>query len=238
ALCLPIFYREYKRGRVHPLQGLNQARTYLISAISFYAALDMYDVVVFALATVGLKGHLLCGWGEKVVNSGPDASVVEFVHHIVDTNCPEWDLSDSSDAIDFASFLMLLRTEHIPDVVRQFEAKRAKFVADWRDEGKRARFRWTMAHQRKTDEYKEVEARLKAENDTLYDRLQAQKDALVVKNKDMRKAQAEKEARKIAAEMQKQTEAREHEEKVARETANRDMRVLKRSMSAQSEGST
>ena len=68
---MPVLYREYKRRRVHPLQGANQARIYLTSESHYYAALEMYDVPVFALATVGGKGRLLCGWAEKVSPPNP-----------------------------------------------------------------------------------------------------------------------------------------------------------------------
>ena len=78
AVCLPILFREYKRSLVSPLQGLNQARIYLLSAAAFFAALDMFEVAVFAIATVGSKGRLLCGWAEKVTPSDHSVSVLQM----------------------------------------------------------------------------------------------------------------------------------------------------------------
>ena len=159
AVCMPGMFREYKRDFVKPAQCLNKGRAYIMSGTDYYASLDMYDVAVFALATVGAKGRLLCGWAERPPNAtDEDVSTlstkafssllsspqgIQIVHHIIDTNCPEWDLSNSSDAIDFAMFLTLLRTKHFPDIVRRFEEKRTQFVADWRS-GNVERFRWTM----------------------------------------------------------------------------------------------
>ncbi|KAI0633055.1 hypothetical protein C8Q77DRAFT_1158485 [Trametes polyzona] len=155
SVCLPILFREYKRSLVNPLQGMNQARIYILSATAFYASLDMYGVVVFAVATVGSKGRLLCGWAEKA----PKGKIPAVVHRIIDSNCPEWDLGNSSDAIDFATFLALLRTKHIPDVVARFEATREAFVNDWRN-GNRERFHWTMASQKKYSKaYSKAQAR-------------------------------------------------------------------------------
>ena len=78
AVCLPILFREYKRSLVSPLQGLNQSRIYLLSAAAFLAALDMFEVAVFAIATVGSKGRLLCGWAEKVMPSDNSVSVLQM----------------------------------------------------------------------------------------------------------------------------------------------------------------
>ncbi|KAI0633063.1 hypothetical protein C8Q77DRAFT_1158493 [Trametes polyzona] len=169
SVCLPILFREYKRSLVNPLQGMNQARIYILSATAFYASLDMYGVVVFAVATVGSKGRLLCGWAEKA----PEGSIPAVVHRIIDSNCPEWDLGNSSDAIDFATFLALLRTKHIPDVVARFEATREAFVNDWRN-GNRERFHWTLADQ-KNSELCRVAQQAQQENS---DRYQVQMDLL------------------------------------------------------------
>ncbi|KAL1754823.1 hypothetical protein FB107DRAFT_291390 [Schizophyllum commune] len=248
SVCLPVLYREYKRGRVHPLQGANQARIYLTSASHYYAALEMYDVPVFALATVGGKGRLLCGWAEKVSPPNPknpdDANkdpasialssclAITVRHHIVDTNCPEWDLSNSSDAIDFASFLTLLRTTHIPRVVEEFNKRRAQFVADWRDPAKRSRFRWTMAHQRQSQYYKDVTAELGSEDKATYENLEKERLLILKQNDEKRKQKAEVAAKR---------EDRDRRDKLAKEASRAvtrqhnseiDARYARRSASA------
>ncbi|KAI5833064.1 hypothetical protein K523DRAFT_266356 [Schizophyllum commune Tattone D] len=239
SVCLPILYREYKRGRVHPLQGMNQARIYLTSATDYYASLDMYDIPVFALATVGGKGRLLCGWAEKV--PPPNLSnpydwdkdpAITIRHRIVDTNCPEWDLSNSSDAIDFASFLTLLRTKHIPRVVEEFNKRRAQFVADWRDPAKRSRFEWTMAHQRQSQYYKDVTAELGSEDKATYENLEKERLLILKQNDEKRKQKAEVAAKR---------EDRDRRERLAKEASHavtrqhnseRDARYARRSASA------
>ncbi|KAL1745080.1 hypothetical protein HDZ31DRAFT_73814 [Schizophyllum fasciatum] len=195
-ICLPILFREYKRGWIDPLQGLNQARIYILSGTDYYATMDMFGVVVFAIATVGAKGRLLCGWAEKNKDS---SSPIRVIHHIIDTNCPEWDLSNSSDAIDFAIFLTLLRTQHIPDVVRRFEQVRPDFVGKWRaGRDSRKRFHWSMVHQRKYSKaYKEAKAN-KTAQENAYREIQREMDSIVVENTNLKVA-----LEKTAADQQK-----------------------------------
>ncbi|KAL1732414.1 hypothetical protein EV714DRAFT_187474, partial [Schizophyllum commune] len=193
SMCMPGMFREYKRDFVKPAQGLNQGRAYIMSGTDYYASLDMYDVAVFALATVGAKGRLLCGWAERPPNV-TDKDGIQIVHHIIDTNCPEWDLSNSSDAIDFAMFLTLLRTKHFPDIVRRFEEKRSQFVADWRS-GNVERFRWTMLQQQKYSKaYQEAKAR-KVAQDKIWTEHQRQMDALRAQNAQKLKEKREREKR-------------------------------------------
>uniref|UniRef100_D8PTW8 Uncharacterized protein n=1 Tax=Schizophyllum commune (strain H4-8 / FGSC 9210) TaxID=578458 RepID=D8PTW8_SCHCM len=248
SVCLPVLYREYKRGRVHPLQGANQARIYLTSASHYYAALDMYDVPVFALATVGGKGRLLCGWAEKVSPPDPrnpdDANkdpasialssclAITVRHHIVDTNCPEWDLSNSSDAIDFASFLTLLRTTHIPRVVEKFNKRRAQFVADWRDPAKRSRFEWTMAHQRQSQYYKDIKAKLGSEDKDMYEKLEKERMLILKQNDERRKQKAELAAKLEEVNRQASREKEALAARTQQQAAERDARQARRSASA------
>ncbi|TRM59144.1 hypothetical protein BD626DRAFT_585809 [Schizophyllum amplum] len=158
SLNLPIIYFEYKRGQASPSQGMNQARFYLLAAISFYAAIGMFNVVVFAVATVGSKGRLLCAWAKKGDPKWTaNQEKIDVLHHIIDTNCPEWDLADSSAMIRFATFLVLLRERYVPKVVEQFDKE--KFQAAWRADP--SQFDWTMHQQRQTAEWQAVNKQYK-----------------------------------------------------------------------------
>ncbi|KAI0776990.1 hypothetical protein BD413DRAFT_491053 [Trametes elegans] len=85
-----------------------------------------------------------------------------FVHHIIDTNRPEWDLSDSSSAVDLSMFLILLCTRRVPEVVNAFKSNRQAFVEDGRA-GRHEHFSWKVAHQKKTNAYKEMQKKRAAE---------------------------------------------------------------------------
>ncbi|KAL1745078.1 hypothetical protein HDZ31DRAFT_63485 [Schizophyllum fasciatum] len=228
SVCLPILYREYKRGRVHPLQGLNQARIYISSGTHYFSTMNMFNIPVFALATVGKKARLLCGWAEKEEAPGPSTrskgEAYTIRHRIIDSNCPEWDLSNSSDAIDFASFLALLRTKHVPYVVREFKKQEAAFVADWRDPSKRERFFWTMAHQRRSTVYQEIKQKLDAEDPQVYAQLEQERQAILKENGDAMKV--------VNAAREKAKE--DQEAKIANEKAKADraMRYERRGQSA------
>ncbi|EPQ55244.1 hypothetical protein GLOTRDRAFT_138855 [Gloeophyllum trabeum ATCC 11539] len=234
SVYLPILYCEYKHGRIHPLQGLNQARVYVSSGTKYYETMGMFDVPVFAIATVGTKGRLLCGWAEQVPAPDPTREedimkdpAIKVIHRIADTNCPEWDLRSSSDAIDFASFLTLLRTRHIPDVVRIFNQKRAEYLEAWRDESKRERFWWTMKHQRKSQAYADAQKRLKNEDTKRYEQLQDEMRAILEENRKLRDAQVQR----MAERDQKEADDAEWQRRRDEQRAERNARAERRSQS-------
>lgn len=141
-------------------------------------------------------------------------------------------MSNSSDAIDFASFLTLLRTKHIPRVVEEFNKRRAQFVADWRDPAKRSRFEWTMAHQRQSQYYKDVTAELGSEDKATYADLEKERLLILKQNDEKRKQKAEVAAKR---------EDRDRRDKLAKEASRavtrqhnseRDARYARRSASA------
>jgi hypothetical protein len=64
-LLFPHLVVEYKKRNDTEAKALNQGRMYLISLISFYAALNIVDRAFYALVTNGAKGALLMGWKSK-----------------------------------------------------------------------------------------------------------------------------------------------------------------------------
>ncbi|KAJ7085447.1 hypothetical protein B0H15DRAFT_376251 [Mycena belliarum] len=128
-LLFPHLVVEYKKQHHTAGKALNQGRMYLISVISFYAALNIVDRAFYALVTNGAKGALLMGWkskrGEKTYLF--ERSVVQF------------DISTPVGAYHFAIFLLRLREEQRElEVLIEAELKKGKFDRDqfmkWRKE--------------------------------------------------------------------------------------------------------
>lgn len=61
-ILLPQLLVEYKRANQHGSQALNQARMYCISALRYYASMNIRDYPVFGLAADGKEGALVMGW--------------------------------------------------------------------------------------------------------------------------------------------------------------------------------
>ena len=48
-------------------EAFNQSRYRILSSGRFLAAIGIYNLPIFAIATEGSKAHLLCGWATKSV---------------------------------------------------------------------------------------------------------------------------------------------------------------------------
>jgi len=73
ALIVPLLFMEYKHGLKNPKAGMNQAKFYLISGVSFLASLGIFEIPLFAVATVGSVGRLLSAWGRPGERLSDDA---------------------------------------------------------------------------------------------------------------------------------------------------------------------
>ncbi|TRM68572.1 hypothetical protein BD626DRAFT_565399 [Schizophyllum amplum] len=98
SIQLPCIWLEDTTQYTDFTEAFSQARYRLLSSVRFYAALGIYDLEVFAVATVGSYGHLLCGWGTKEEH---DSEYTDVLVNIADINCPIWDLRDCSQIIRF-----------------------------------------------------------------------------------------------------------------------------------------
>ncbi|KAL1676756.1 hypothetical protein EV122DRAFT_215592 [Schizophyllum commune] len=144
---LPYLWLEDNTYPFDPSQTFNRARSNLLSTIRFYLALGIYDVVIFALVTIGSCAHLLCGWGTNPEEDLMNDENAEDEIIIVDSNCPVWDLRDKSQTVRFCAFLLQLRQTHLPKLRQAFEARKEEFTRAWMADPTAARFQWTMKHQ-------------------------------------------------------------------------------------------
>ncbi|KAK7045522.1 hypothetical protein VNI00_007354 [Paramarasmius palmivorus] len=149
---------EYKKGAENILAGMNQARFYLVSACRYLASLGIFDFPVFAVATQGFKGRLLCAWSippdsENHKADGGISAMYDGVY-MADTNCPEWDITDPSQAVKFAMFLISLKNNYVPELLKKFKEVEEDIKAelakmDDKVAGAGERFKWAVTHQRK-----------------------------------------------------------------------------------------
>ncbi|KAL1700513.1 hypothetical protein EV121DRAFT_273048, partial [Schizophyllum commune] len=146
-LQLPFLFCEDKMYDKHNFDNaFNQARFYLVSAIYFYAALGIYDLAVFAIANNGHRGYLLSAWGSRpdggqsiLTTKANYEERADVIINIADSNCPEWDISQVTDA-------ML----HAPKVAQEFENIREGFNKAWeatKSKGQATRLMWTAKQQ-------------------------------------------------------------------------------------------
>ena len=68
-LPLPLLWLE--DSMVHGTfdEAFNQSRYRILSSGRFLAAIGIYNLPIFAIATEGSKAHLLCGWATKSVSN-------------------------------------------------------------------------------------------------------------------------------------------------------------------------
>ncbi|KAJ7735870.1 hypothetical protein DFH07DRAFT_843356 [Mycena maculata] len=132
-LLFPHLVVEYKKPHDTEGKALNQGRMYLISLISFYAALKIVDRAFYALVTNGPKGALLMGWKSKKAERT----------YLVERNVVQFDISTPIGAYHFAIFLLRLREEQKElEALIEVELKNGKFDRDqfkkWRKESQRS----------------------------------------------------------------------------------------------------
>ncbi|KAL1687257.1 hypothetical protein GGG16DRAFT_117166 [Schizophyllum commune] len=145
-------------------EAFNQSRYRILSSGRFLAAIGIYNLPIFAIATEGSKAHLLCGWATKSV---PNPEPCDVLVHLADFNCPVWDLQDTNEAIKFCAFLLQLRHLHAPRVRTAFEACREEFTHAWRCDPTAGRFQWTLQHQQRDARLEHLFEKRKTQEDKL-----------------------------------------------------------------------
>ncbi|KAJ7455977.1 hypothetical protein B0H11DRAFT_2322162 [Mycena galericulata] len=106
-LLLPHAVVEYKKHSHSDSKGLNQGRFYLISVVSFYAALGIVDRPFYGLVTSGDRGAILMAWKSK-----PESELAKRAEiYIMERNVCRMDISNPSEAFQFATFLIRLRED-------------------------------------------------------------------------------------------------------------------------------
>ncbi|KAL1685352.1 hypothetical protein GGG16DRAFT_66467, partial [Schizophyllum commune] len=165
-ILLPYLWIEDDTYDLNPRQTFHRARSLIFSTVRFYLAIGIYDVPVFALVTVGSCAHLMCGW--SFLREGTPISDDHVTIRTSYTNCPVWDLRDSSQAIRLCAFLLQLRHTHLPRLREAFEARRVAFMRHWMADPDASRFQWTLKHQQSSALVRELRARRQRQNEQLY----------------------------------------------------------------------
>ncbi|KAI4522190.1 hypothetical protein K525DRAFT_150732, partial [Schizophyllum commune Loenen D] len=163
-LPLPLLWLEDSMVHGSFDEAFNQSRYRILSSGRFLAAIGIYDLPIFAIATEGSKAHLLCGWATKSV---PNPEPCDVLVHLADFNCPVWDLQDTREAIKFCAFLLQLRHLHAPRVRTAFEACREEFTHAWRCDPTAGRFQWTLQHQQRDARLEHLYEKRKTQEDKL-----------------------------------------------------------------------
>ncbi|KAJ7757724.1 hypothetical protein DFH07DRAFT_458131 [Mycena maculata] len=153
-LLLPHVTAEYKKHAHSESKALNQGRVYLISVVSFYAALGIVDRPFYSLVTAGNRGAILMAWKstkEKITDNR------EPQIYIMERNVCMMDISNPLEAFHFATVLIRLREDQ--KTLREEVIK--KLGPDF-DVEKLARWR-KLAQPSKADVKKEAAAAKKKE---------------------------------------------------------------------------
>ncbi|KAJ7501285.1 hypothetical protein B0H11DRAFT_2275280 [Mycena galericulata] len=118
-LLLPHATAEYKKHADSESKALNQGRFYLISVVSFYAALGIEDYPFYNLVTAGKRGAILMAWKSKSKakpkpdsEKRPQSESEELPEiYIMERNVCILDISKPLEAFQFATFLIRLRED-------------------------------------------------------------------------------------------------------------------------------
>ncbi|KAJ7442924.1 hypothetical protein B0H11DRAFT_2291930, partial [Mycena galericulata] len=120
-LLLPHATAEYKKHGDSQSKALNQGQFYLISVVSFYAALGIVDRPFYGLITEGNRGAILMAWKSKPKpkakaksksNKQPQSKSEELAQiYIMERNVCLMDISKPLEAFQFATFLIRLRED-------------------------------------------------------------------------------------------------------------------------------
>ncbi|KAJ7718766.1 hypothetical protein DFH07DRAFT_859911 [Mycena maculata] len=110
-LLLPHATAEYKKHADSESKALNQGRFYLISVVSFYAAMGIEDHPFYNIVTTGKRGAILMAWKSKSTAKA-DSELEELPEiYIMERNVCILDISKPLEAFQFATFLMRLRED-------------------------------------------------------------------------------------------------------------------------------
>lgn len=207
AILFAILLVEFKKGLVSPLQGINQAIHYIEDSVYNLNAAGIQNFPVFAIAAVGFKARLLTAWGElRKDDNENDLLVVR----LADTNCPQWDICNCSEAFRLAIFLIHVRDVWSKKLAARFTEEKEQYRLDWEaihseDSKLSGRFSWRMEDQKQGQACKELQAKVDAE----VAKATALKVELIEKMKAKAEAKAEAKAKaKAKAEAQAQAQAK------------------------------
>ncbi|KAJ7455982.1 hypothetical protein B0H11DRAFT_230884 [Mycena galericulata] len=87
--------------------GYRPGRFYLISVVSFYAALGIVDRPFYGLVTSGDRGAILMAWKSKPESESAKRAEI----YIMERNVCRMDISNPLEAFQFATFLIRLRED-------------------------------------------------------------------------------------------------------------------------------
>jgi len=135
AVSLSGFVAEYKKWNDDETKALHQERTYLVSLVTYLAALGIKGFGVFGLITSGQVGGILMAWQSKIDDVRAFVPFISCCHlivysrsqqiYIIERNIRTFDLSSPIQAFQFASFLIRLR-EHTETLKELFNNKAAE----------------------------------------------------------------------------------------------------------------
>ncbi|KAI5828583.1 hypothetical protein K523DRAFT_276462 [Schizophyllum commune Tattone D] len=150
-LASPAIFFEYKSDSKDIAACFNQARFDLIAALKHLDSRGIHNFPVFAVVVVDTVGHLITAWTEK--DNGTN------IHKIMDTNCPQFDIAESSQALRYATFLVqicTLWTEKFDVLERRAQARLDRW---WKPNSRR--WRWKMDHQITEEYFQKTESELR-----------------------------------------------------------------------------
>ncbi|KAI5828586.1 hypothetical protein K523DRAFT_353306 [Schizophyllum commune Tattone D] len=148
-LASPAIFFEYKSDSKDIAACFNQARFDLIDALKHLDSRGIHNFPVFAVVVVDTVGHVITAWSEKGTN----------VHKIMDTNCPQFDIAEPSQALRYATFLVqvcTLWTEKFDALERRTQEK----LDEWWKPKSRG-WRWKMDHQKSEKYFQNAESDLR-----------------------------------------------------------------------------
>ncbi|KAF8075836.1 hypothetical protein FPV67DRAFT_1469446 [Lyophyllum atratum] len=136
-LFLPLITTANKRAQGNfQTTSVNQGRMYAIACTKFYAALGSYGIPVFTIITEGPIAVITVTYGEiweehpfdrkkyDGSNIGKEGGLQQPVPkptkvHIVERNVVSYDISNPLGILNFATFLIKLRIEHAPNILKE-----------------------------------------------------------------------------------------------------------------------
>ncbi|KAJ7270723.1 hypothetical protein B0H12DRAFT_1320184 [Mycena haematopus] len=110
-LLLPHSPAEYKKHADSETKALNQGRLYLISVVSFYAAMGIEDYPFYDTVTAGKRGAILMAWKSKSETKPDPASESRPQIYLMERNVCTLDISNPLEAYQYATFLIRLRED-------------------------------------------------------------------------------------------------------------------------------
>ncbi|KAH9856690.1 hypothetical protein C2E23DRAFT_808640 [Lenzites betulinus] len=143
-LASPVVFIEYKADNADYKTCRNQARFNLVSALKYMAGRGIIGVPIFAVVAAGTVGHVISAWSEE--------SGRRLVLKMLDTNCPQYNIADRTQALRFATFLVQICTQWTAEF-NERELQAQKDLPNWWKTDA-PRWRWKMSHQQEEPVFK------------------------------------------------------------------------------------